>query len=522
MAQSVTLDAMIQRADFAIGANDGATTEQIQTLSVEALSSSSMIVPMLRKPDFQRETNQWTPKQLLTFLKSYLDMELIPSVILWRSPAYVFVIDGGHRLSALRAWIEDDYGDGLVSGKYYGDSITDEQKKIAARIRKLIVSEIGEYKVVKDALINPEDHGPVMVQRARNMATRSLSLQWVVGDAEKAESSFFKINTQGTPLNKTEELLLRNRKRPVAISARSILRAGTGHQYWSQFPGDVSQEIVEKSKSIHELIFKPYLEHPIKTLSLPLGGGASPLNALELLLRFTTLCSASQSNMYPKIEDFESDEDGQGTLKVLENCRRVASWLTGNEGNSLGLHPAVYFYTDQGRHSSDMFLAFVALIAKKLAFNQKSFFRDFSTHREKIEQFLLEFKPVMALAINAVTSRSRIQRLSNFVDAMVVRCKLGEKLTITWAIDQISPNSRAKILTVSETIEKTEISRETKSAVYLADSLASAIKCPICRGFLEPASSISYDHTKPVREGGLGNRENIQLSHPYCNTGMKC
>jgi hypothetical protein len=28
---------------------------------------------------------------------------------------YIFVIDGGHRLSALRAWMEDDYGDGTIS-----------------------------------------------------------------------------------------------------------------------------------------------------------------------------------------------------------------------------------------------------------------------------------------------------------------------------------------------------------------------------------------------------------------------
>lgn len=30
------------------------------------------------------------------------------------------MIDGGHRLSALRAWVEDDYGDGHISHQLLG------------------------------------------------------------------------------------------------------------------------------------------------------------------------------------------------------------------------------------------------------------------------------------------------------------------------------------------------------------------------------------------------------------------
>ncbi len=238
MADRVTLDAMIRRADFAVGADNPNTSEQIQTLSIESLTQNSMIVPMLRKPDFQRETNQWTPLQLVTFLKSYLDLELIPSVILWRSPAHVFVIDGGHRLSALRAWIEDDYGDGNISRQYFGHEISDDQKRVASRVRSLVATQVGAYSEVKAALFAETGYSELMRTRARSMATRQLSLQWVVGDAEKAESSFFKINTQGTPLDKTEEIVLRHRKTPVAIAARSIFRAGTGHEYWSQFDSE--------------------------------------------------------------------------------------------------------------------------------------------------------------------------------------------------------------------------------------------------------------------------------------------
>ncbi|MFA6124662.1 MAG: DUF262 domain-containing protein [Sphingomonas sp.] len=521
MAERVTLDAMIQRADFAIGANDGTTTEQIQTLSVESLSSSSMIVPMLRKPDFQRETNQWTTQQLVTFLTSYLDLELIPSVILWRSPAYVFVIDGGHRLSVLRAWIENDYGDGIVSQKYFGNEISDEQKRIADRVRKLVGAAVGTYAQVKDALVNPDSYDREMVQRARNMATRQLSLQWVVGDALKAESSFFKINTQGTPLDKTEETLLRNRKRPVAIAARSILRAGTGHKYWSQFDAEKAHQIVEISKEIHQLLFKPDLRQPIKTLALPLGGGASPVNALELLIRFTTLACASQQTQYPAIESFPDDLDGDATITVLKKCLSVASWLTGNNAASLGLHPAVYFYTDQGRHSTDMFLAFVSLVSRKLTFNHKSFFAQFIKNRAEVEIFLINLKPLLALLINAVTSRARVQKLSEFIEAIVSRADAGEPLDVKWAIEFIAPNSRTKLLGAVDAAAGQEFTRETKSAIFMRDSLQSALKCSICSGYLEPSVSVSYDHDTPVRDGGRGSVENGKLTHPYCNTGIK-
>ena len=61
----------------------------------------------------------------MTFVASFLDNEVIPSLILWKAPAYMFVIDGGHRLSALRAWMEDDYGDKAISLAFYGGEISE-------------------------------------------------------------------------------------------------------------------------------------------------------------------------------------------------------------------------------------------------------------------------------------------------------------------------------------------------------------------------------------------------------------
>ena len=126
----VNLDAMIKRADFAYQDETSSTFEKTNNIPARELASDGFTGKILRKPDFQRETNHWTPEQVVSLLECYINGDLIPSVILWMSPAYLFVIDGGHRLSVIKAWIEDDYGDGQISHKLFGHEISSEQKKL--------------------------------------------------------------------------------------------------------------------------------------------------------------------------------------------------------------------------------------------------------------------------------------------------------------------------------------------------------------------------------------------------------
>ena len=142
----VNLDAMIKRADFAINDDaDKLNFEQFNTIPARELVSGALTGSILRKPDFQRETNHWTPEQVVSLLECYINGDLIPSVILWRSPTYLFVIDGGHRLSVLRAWMEDDYGDGQISHKMFGHDIPAEQKKAAEKTRKLVKERVNNW-----------------------------------------------------------------------------------------------------------------------------------------------------------------------------------------------------------------------------------------------------------------------------------------------------------------------------------------------------------------------------------------
>lgn len=256
----VNLDAMILREDFALqGEITSPTFDSISAISVQNFLPGSFIAPVLRKPDFQRETNHWTPEQVVSLLECFISGDLIPSVILWRSPMYLFVIDGGHRLSVLRAWIEDDYGDGPTSKKFFGDdAIPKEQKLAAKKTRDLISEKIGSWQQFQ-SLAHSSNPSKEDLIKINTVNTRGLPIQWVQGNAEKAESSFFKINTKGTPLDEIEELLLRNRKKPIAIASRAVIRYGMGHKYWSAFSNQIGLQVEQLAKELHTTLFDPEL-----------------------------------------------------------------------------------------------------------------------------------------------------------------------------------------------------------------------------------------------------------------------
>jgi len=73
----------------------------------------------------------------------------------------------------------------------------------------------------------------------------------------------------------------------------------------------------------------------------------------------------------------------------------------------------------------------------------------------------------------------------------------------------------------SPTTSATEFSEDVKSKVFIVSAIGSAQRCAICNGYLDPMKSVSYDHVKEKKMGGVGDVGNCNLTHPYCNTGYK-
>ena len=159
------------------------------------------------------------------------------------------------------------------------------------------------------------------------------------------------------------------------------------------------------ASELHDLLFEPEVTSPLKTLDLPLGGSKSPVDALALLIDFLTVSDAG--NSVEKLADaaIGADETGEKTIEALRSGLKITRRITGNKAASLGLHPAVYFSNDKGRHSRFLFLGMCALIAEKLRDNDGRWFREFTLARKKTEEFLIANKSVIGIVCKILAGR---------------------------------------------------------------------------------------------------------------------
>ena len=83
----VNLDTLIPREDFETAFAEMATQPSNlgDKMRITDLSPGSLWYTVLRKPDFQRETANWSPERIAELVSSFLEGDLIPAVILWRS-----------------------------------------------------------------------------------------------------------------------------------------------------------------------------------------------------------------------------------------------------------------------------------------------------------------------------------------------------------------------------------------------------------------------------------------------------
>jgi hypothetical protein len=67
---------------------------------------------------------------------------------------------------------------------------------------------------------------------------------------------------------------------------------------------------------------------------------------------------------------------------------------------------------------------------------------------------------------------------------------------------------------------KVKLPGERKSAVLLKQAIGTALRCEICHARIH-RNSMTIDQRQRIEDGGRGNEENVQLTHPYCNSGYK-
>jgi hypothetical protein len=445
-------------------------------------------------------------------------------VILWRAGQSVFVIDGAHRLSALIAWVHDDYGDGEVSRRFFHNSLPDEQERAAAKARQLVEAAVGSYRDHQLAIEYPNNSRPDIAERAARIGWQDIPAQWIRNaDHDKAEKSFFRINQGGTKIDATERRILNARRSATALAARAILRAGTGHNYWDKFSEDTQKKVEELGGEIHRLLFEPSLTLPIKTLDLPVAGQGYGPHVLPFLFDLLNLINDvavpdSSHKRHIKEGELLEDSDGTETIRYLVNTRSALWRICSVHPSSLGLHPALYFYSPSGVFQPTALLSFVTLFREWTTAN----FFGFVKIRAKFEEFLLAHRGITE-AVRRLGSGSRSRpRVIALYRAMIAGFHEGKSPEDVY--QTLVKNSEFSFL-YPETPAIGEanagmgrpFSRETKGAAFLRDAVPSAPKCQTCGGILH-RNGMQTGHQRPRREGGSGELRNAFIQHPFCNS----
>lgn len=127
------------------GWDEGERSQHSEYLPLHDLRSDGYI-RYLRKPNFLPPTNNWSPQDCVELLESLLQVEPIPSLIMWRNPkdGLLFILKGAHRLSCAMAWVTDDWGDKLPGEHYASAAEREPALAAAAEVRKLVGERIGQ------------------------------------------------------------------------------------------------------------------------------------------------------------------------------------------------------------------------------------------------------------------------------------------------------------------------------------------------------------------------------------------
>lgn len=506
----VNLDALIPRADLFE-----------QTTAVNADSSSLRITDLepgvmyglLRKPDFQRETTNWTPRQVVDLIETFCDSDIIPAIILWQNGSQVFVVDGAHRLSALVAWVHNDFGAGAKSQALFDGKIPDHQRAMAEQTAELLSQSVGPWETYKTA--------------NAILSMKQLPVQWIEGrTAAQAASAFIRINQGGTVIDPLEVRILSEARSALSVATRVIARGGKGHAYWQHFANtDAKAKTPGLGADIYKLLYDPPLELPIKTIEVPLAGlGYGPAVirfAFDLVAQANGLAVLdSTRKAKPGEAKREDDLEGTETLAFLKKAKRAVQMILSNQPFSLGLHPALYFYTAGGAFQPAAFHNILAWITSLEKTGRLDAFRKV---RGAFEDLVLAHPNLIKPSVHRLGTGTRSRsKMIELLDKILERLVENSDAPTAWeSLKADFPNLAAEEASGGHEPEGAgkQFSETAKNAVTMGD-LHTAPRCLLCNGLLHRNGKV-VDHIDEKNKGGSSHSKNGRWVHPICNSNRE-
>ena len=502
---TVNLDALIPRADILIAT----PTTGRGHIPISELNKEQLYYHLLRKPNFQRETDDWDVDNVVSLIRSFREGHLIPAVILWAAQGQTFVIDGAHRLSVFIGWVNDDYGDRSISEAYFKHNIPQRQRDIAKECRAKISAEGLAYSEMR-GLATIHARTPDQARWSTNVV-KPIETQWVEGNAEVAAQSFLDINQRAVEINPTERYMIEKRRSPAVIAARAIVNKTRGHAYWGGFLPEHVATIEAKAVAIHNAIFEPEDAAPQSDMELQPAGPAYTANGLRLALELVMLTNNVKDRDKPT-----PDVDGSLTAEHVSVAHGVIKYMAGNEPASFSLHPSVYFWGSTGNHRPALFLAMLSLMQDMI--HEKELFV-FTLHRARFEEFLVGKSGIGKELLSKYGGWGRSvtpikKMLRGLLDGLIAGS------TDTEIEEELMTALKTKTKADEDVTGLVSAWGQTRSALRIKASLEAAPRCTICKARMVPAY-MSNDHIKRQAEGGPDHPSNAQLVHHFCNHGFK-
>lgn len=556
---TVYLDHHIHRDNLLYGHSNAtisqATPKDLPAkLQIRDLYSDESVCDLLRKPDFQRTTAAWTPKDCVSLLECILTERVIPSVIMWRSPQKLwYVLDGGHRISVVLAWLRNDWGDKFSADLYMDEELEEQYKKAAKEVHKLLeergikkfaeyrsaynkyVLNYGENHDTGDAFFSVDSETEKLINIYRSIkGTMGFPLQWVEGDYDKAEESFLNINKSGRKLTDWEKRLVENRNSSLARTVMSIAHTPSAEYCWPSGQRGLksAREVLDLTTQLHKMLFEPIYDSSFRRLQQPLlvESKTEPDKKPAYIAEFLTVIRGykgqdAQTEKLLKLDRSASEvELVRNGLTLLQDSIGVCSHLIGTSAQpqSLSLIPALYFYSDNGKNIRSLLYGFIYWLFygnnEDITFTRKLLF---SAYRAAFERVFLEKKKIVVSTFSRkIGSGSEVTgQMAGYYNTLLELLvkHQGNNETDGFKQEYETLVKRKEDIARPSSGKSRTFTSTQKSAITLRTWIDRLPRCAICGGLLDPVVGIQFDHTLEHSKGGLTHIENGRPTHPFCN-----
>lgn len=410
-------------------------SERKASFTLSDLEQGAFFYDQLRKPYFQRDTNQWSVAKIERLLETFLDDGLIPAVIMWETNnGEILIIDGAHRVSSLIAWVNDDYGKLDLNTVNSHHALSDYFNEKIGSYQNIKISKDEKYKKIKSII-----------------AKKSIPIQWVTGDYENVKESFIRINEQGVALSNDEKELIENDQLPTSKLARAILSHGSGQK--SQFAN-------KNSEAIYKYFFLPTFLKNNKIY--PMLGGADEEFVISKVF-----------NVVKIVDNGFSQDTNQLEEKILKFCEFSQDYLQ--------ISNKAYFYGSNHRFKTSSLFGFTLFIKRMM--EDKKLLSMYLNNRKEFEEFITDNEKYVQLI-----SRRRRQSSKAYTDV----AKYYEVV-----LKAVSDSNEQAIFDEFSYIPKVE-TKSTKRQKEIAEKYKEFIeaipRCVVCGGFKDGYSDVETKH----------------------------